>query len=605
MNLAHPERLWLLLVLPPLLSGRRTASNGERATGDRWGRGRRRGGGPLGDGAWAWLVAIGLLIVALAQPRWGLAPAPPLPPGQDVVFLVDTSRSMAAEDAIPNRLGVAVEAAESLVSALGKSLGPRAALVAFSGRGMIRCPLTENLGAVAEALQTLRPGDVQPGGTNLGAALDTALDAFDEEDHAEGRTIVLFSDGEDHAEVWPQMLERLRAAGVVVHSVAIGDPVGGHEVPLGPEGGDGPLKYHGDLVLSRRHDEPFEALARETGGAVVRLGLKTTDLGELYSSRVAPVARQRRIWIRAPERLERFAVFVAGALAIGLAGSWPGRRWFVWRRRPARAALAALAALVLVAGSEPGVEGETATQAVAAGQRAYASGDVAAALAAFERAIDLDPGADIPRYDAAAALFQLRRYGEALPRYVEARRAGRRRFAYQDRLRSGQHGPGTRRHSRVPSDTTKIASARACRAQPTTPFGAMRPSITPSRSSSPGNGGLGPRTIRRPPRRKSAPKSQPPPGANRKSDRSPKSTPSGNPDMPSAPSQSSPNATEAPEAGSPQERLASALRNVREAQPAPPERSRATRGGRRSEGLVRAYSILKITTTKNAIFISS
>ena len=48
----------------------------------------------------AWVGAIACLVVALAQPRWGRAPAPPLPPGHDVVLVVDASRSMGAEDAV-------------------------------------------------------------------------------------------------------------------------------------------------------------------------------------------------------------------------------------------------------------------------------------------------------------------------------------------------------------------------------------------------------------------------------------------------------------------------------------------------------------------------
>ena len=78
----------------------------------------------------------------------GRIPAPPLPPGRDVVLLVDDSRSMAAEDAVPDRLGVAVEAASSLV-ARSRQPGNRVAVVAFAGRGVLRCPLTEDLGAVA------------------------------------------------------------------------------------------------------------------------------------------------------------------------------------------------------------------------------------------------------------------------------------------------------------------------------------------------------------------------------------------------------------------------------------------------------------------------
>src|SRR5262249_46982723 len=149
------------------------------------------------DGATGWLLAVVCLILALAQPRWGRGAGPPLPPGHDVVLLVDTSRSMGAEDAVPNRLGVATEAAGSLLSALGRQRGHRVAVGAFAGRGRQRCPLTENLGAVADVLARLTPGDVQPGGTDLGAGLEAALEAFDSQEHSEGKTIILFTDGED------------------------------------------------------------------------------------------------------------------------------------------------------------------------------------------------------------------------------------------------------------------------------------------------------------------------------------------------------------------------------------------------------------------------
>ena len=165
-----------------------------------------------------------LLIVALAQPRFGRILGPKLLPGQDVVLLVDVSRSMGAEDAVPNRLGVAVESADSLLAALAPDPTNRVAVVAFAGRGVLRCPLTENLGAALDTLHQLRPGSVRPGGTDLGAGLQAAIEAFGkEEEHAEGRIIVVLSDGEDHAEGWRRRLGRLQADGVIVHAVAIGD----------------------------------------------------------------------------------------------------------------------------------------------------------------------------------------------------------------------------------------------------------------------------------------------------------------------------------------------------------------------------------------------
>jgi Ca-activated chloride channel family protein len=319
---------------------------------------------------------------------------------------------MGVEDAVPNRLGVAVEVALSLVKALGSEPGTRVGLVAFAGRGVVRCPLTENLGAVAEALDRLRPGDVRPGGTNLGDALDAALTAFDDDEHTEGRLIVLFSDGEDHTGSWPALIDRLSQARVIVYSVAIGDAEQGHEIPSS-RGSVEPLKYQGTTILSRRIDLPFEGLASATGGAVVRLGLAPADLGSLYQTRIEPIARQSRAGSQAPERAERFNLFVLAALLLAVTGCWTlGRPGFLrigW----------ALAGLVVLPGADAAYE--SARDAITRGRDAYQADRLAEALAAFDRAIALDPRDPAALYDAAATLFRLERYDEARARYIEAR----------------------------------------------------------------------------------------------------------------------------------------------------------------------------------------
>ena len=117
MHFAHPESLWLLAIVPLLTAW---VARGWRRRVRDWSA-LAQAGRPRGEGAAWWLAAIVCLIVALAQPRGGRSPGPPMPPGHDVVLLVDVSRSMAAEDAVPSRLGVAVETAESLIRALGAS----------------------------------------------------------------------------------------------------------------------------------------------------------------------------------------------------------------------------------------------------------------------------------------------------------------------------------------------------------------------------------------------------------------------------------------------------------------------------------------------------
>jgi Ca-activated chloride channel family protein len=430
LSFAHPELLWALLTVPGLILW---AIRGRHRQKQAWHALAQRGR-PARDGTVLLIWCVTCLIVAMAQPRWGRLIGLAVPPGHDVVLLVDVSRSMAVEDAVPNRLAAATEAAESLVTALAREPANRVAVVAFAGRGVLRCPLTENLGAVLEALRRLRPGTVRPGGTDLGAALDTARDAFGPEEHAEGRAIVVFSDGEDHLDRWSSRLERLREEGIVVHAVAIGDGDEAHPVP--DEKTTRPLVYHGQPVLSRRNDSSLEAIALRTDGSIVRLGLASGDLGALYRAKIEPAARQRRESTRLADRAERFPLFLLAALAFLIAGCWPARRargrfgrwhWIGTPRRPLRrpvvtVLLLALLVLASGAGDTPaGIEADSPATAVARGQAAYALGRWDEALASFNGAIEHAPSSALARYNAAATLFQMGHYREAQQRYLEAR----------------------------------------------------------------------------------------------------------------------------------------------------------------------------------------
>ncbi|WP_165250551.1 VWA domain-containing protein [Paludisphaera soli] len=416
MDFQNPERLWLLLGLPPLIlwawRSARLRERGWRTLG-RW-------GSAPGDRSIGILIAASLAVLALARPRIGFAPEDAVGPGHDVVLAFDVSRSMAAEDATPNRLGLAVETAKGLIGVLARDSANRSAVVAFAGRGVLRCPLTQNMGAVVDAMDRLRPGDARPGGTDLGAALDAAVEAFDPAEPDEGRTVVLFSDGEDHEGRWERPLDRAIAKGVVVHTIALGDAESGAPVPSGKP--DGPLIHQGETVVSKRDDAALGAIAERSGGAAVRLGLATADLGLLYRERIAPVAMAHRRASRAGERPERFPLFLALAVGILIAACRPGDRGGRPRSAPRNAARAAVFGLVAMTqfgagGPAPGGVAEL----VARGRAEYDAGRFAEALAAFDEAAAKVPASPVPAYDAAAALYQLGRLPEALARYEAAR----------------------------------------------------------------------------------------------------------------------------------------------------------------------------------------
>lgn len=408
MSWSRPE--WLgLLVLVPVLAWWARGSEQRRFVD--WRRLGQRGA-PLRTGALAGLLAQALLLVALAGPRWGTMAGSERPPGHDVVLVVDVSRSMAARDAVPNRLGLAIEAGHRLIEAVGREPGSRVGIVAFAGRGVKRCPLTENLGAAADTLARLRAGDIQPGGTDLRRALDVALSAFGpiEQESADSRTIVVLSDGEDHVGEWSAALPELKRAGVIVHCVAIGDPERGHPVPSTTTGA---LMYHGEPVLSCRQDAALAALADATGGALVRLGLSSpAGLTALYEERIRTVATAKREGARAPRRPERYSLFVIAALVANAIGAQP-------RRTPWALVLclATLGPFVGAAGAQP----ESLDDAIAAGRGAFDRGDLEEALDAFQRAIVLGPGDPVPLHNAAVTMYELGRFDEARRRYEEAR----------------------------------------------------------------------------------------------------------------------------------------------------------------------------------------
>ena len=433
MSFGRPELLWLLALLVPLLTW---TVRGRWRRRKRWQSLAQRGR-PSRDGTPAIVFSIACLIIAVTQPRWGNLPSPNLPPGHDLVLVMDTSRSMAAEDTVPNRMAVAIEVAGSLVKTLGQDASNRAGVVAFAGRGVLRCPLTENLGAVLDTLDRLKPGSVTPGGTDLGAALDAAIEAVvvDPQEHAQGRAVVIFSDGEDHADRWRSRLERLGQQNIVVHAVSIGDLKEGHPVPTGNTAE--PLMFEGKKVLSMRSDAALEAIAHATGGTIVKLGLSSSDLGTLYESKIEPLARRQHQSARLAGKAERFPLFLLTAFALLIIGCLPANRSWHWRmswigssrwRRQLRglgpAAVAVIAVFAASAANRPPqakAPAESAQLSEAQGRTLYDARRLEAALELFEKATELAPRSAVARYNGAATLYQLKRYTQARDRYQEAR----------------------------------------------------------------------------------------------------------------------------------------------------------------------------------------
>jgi Ca-activated chloride channel family protein len=212
--------------------------------------------------------------LALARPRWGAGQQEVERRGVDVVFLLDSSLSMGAQDVSPSRLYVA----KALIRRMARSMpGNRIGLVQTEGTGVVLAPLTLDGAVVDLLLDTVEPGSLTTPGTELAPGLDTALRLFGEggEKH---RVLVLLSDGEDHGGGIEQQIPRLRDEGVVVHALGVGTPAG-ERIPIPGPGGRFKREGDGSLVISRLHEEVLEELARATGGSYTRVTSAAADQG--------------------------------------------------------------------------------------------------------------------------------------------------------------------------------------------------------------------------------------------------------------------------------------------------------------------------------------
>jgi Ca-activated chloride channel family protein len=269
------------------------------------------------------LAAMTMLVASLVDPRWGFTYRQVQQRGADVVVVLDVSRSMLAEDARPDRLERARQFIRDLVEDLG---GDRVALVTFAGTATVRCPLTVDYGAFLTTLDTVVIEEGGRGGSLVGDALRTAVDAFldEEPDH---KAIIVFTDGEDHGSYPVEAAQRIAdTRSIPVYTIGIGDSTEGGRIPVERDGQRFYLTHEGREVWSVMNAEQLRAVALATGGAFVPVGTATMDMAQVYKERIEPAAKREFEATEVKRYQARFQWFAGLALALLLIESFMGDR---------------------------------------------------------------------------------------------------------------------------------------------------------------------------------------------------------------------------------------------------------------------------------------
>ncbi len=226
------------------------------------------------------LAAAAFLSLALAGPQYGFHWQEIEQKGVDLMIALDCSKSMLARDIQPTRLDRAKREVYDLLSMLQ---GDRVGLIAFSGTAFLQCPLTLDYQAFHLFLSTLTPDTMPVGGTDIEAAVRTALAGFDPEAATE-KAVILITDGEHTGRGDPiQAAEAARDRGIKVFCIGVGSRGG---VPVPNEGGGFKKDPSGGIVVTRLDEETLQKIAVLTGGTYVRSVAGDMDLDVIYTREI-------------------------------------------------------------------------------------------------------------------------------------------------------------------------------------------------------------------------------------------------------------------------------------------------------------------------------
>ena len=252
-----------------------------------------------------------LLIVALARPRWGIENISTDLKGRDVLVMIDVSYSMAVPDVIPNRMDLAKKYINEL---LESGIEDRIGLMVFSSDSELLVPVTHDYAAVSFFLESIYPGMVGKGGTDIGNALVAGIKSFDDTDFS-NKMIILITDGEDLEGKVKNNEDFIKDSDIKIFTVGIGTK-NGEPIPLRNDKGE--IESYvkspdGTHVVSKLDETLLSRIAEITGGSYMRTGGKSGELVE-FIGRIKNVKSKDYDKTNFTQKKDQYVMFLGIAL---------------------------------------------------------------------------------------------------------------------------------------------------------------------------------------------------------------------------------------------------------------------------------------------------
>lgn len=219
-------------------------------------------------------LAFACLALALVNPKIGTKLETIKREGVDIVFAIDVSKSMLAEDIAPNRLDKSKQLVTQIINNLASD---RIGIIAYAANAFPQLPITTDYAAAKMFLNNMNTDMMSSQGTAINEAIELSQTYFDDESQT-NKVLIIISDGEDHSEEAVAMAEAANEEGIRIFTIGVGDVKGG---PI-PEKKNGVvLNYkkdnNGQTVITKLNEETLQDIAAAANGIYIN-GKNTNDV---------------------------------------------------------------------------------------------------------------------------------------------------------------------------------------------------------------------------------------------------------------------------------------------------------------------------------------
>jgi Ca-activated chloride channel family protein len=263
------------------------------------------------------LLAVMLIIIAVAGPRFGSKLSEVKHEGIDIIIALDVSNSMLAEDIKPNRLE---RAKQELSRLLDRLENDRIGLIVFAGDAYTQIPITNDYLSAKMFLSGITTEMVSRQGTAIGPAIELALRSFNPQSKA-GRAIVIISDGEDHEGDVTGACKKAADKGIKIFTIGMGMGQG-VRIPAnnGPNNRDFRRDRDGNFVVTKLNEQMLMEIASAGGGKYYRASMPDMGLNSMLAllNKLNKVETESRVYTEFEEQFPGVIWLALGLLLLEL-----------------------------------------------------------------------------------------------------------------------------------------------------------------------------------------------------------------------------------------------------------------------------------------------